>query len=312
MTQIEDEIGVCDLLKISQEYAIHFGDCVEHMRKMPRHSVDFSLYSPPFPSTFSYTSLSEDIGNSEDLKHEVKLHFGFFFKSILPIIKPGRVMIVHCAQIGRLKRSGEEGMFDFRGLLIRLATRAGFTYEYDWVIRKNPQSQALRTKKWELKFQGLETDRARSRGAMPDYLLKLRAPGDNAIPIDNEGEVSRNDWIKWAECCWDDIRETDTLNVAEGRGEQDTRHICPLQLQVINRLVRLYSRPGEIVFTPFCGIASEIYESLKLGRRGYGCELKQEYYDAGIKNCERAIASRKADESATLFSESTMSVRSST
>jgi hypothetical protein len=262
---------------------------------MPRKSLSFSCFSPPFPSVFSYTSLPEDLGNSEELRHEVKLHFSFFFRSILPIIKPGRAMVVHCCQIARLKRSGEEGMFDFRGFLIRLAIRAGFTYEYDWVVRKNPQAQALRTKKWELKFQGLETDRARSRGAMPDYLIKFRAPGDNAVPVNNPNEVTRNDWINWAECCWDDIRETDTLNVAEGRSEKDTRHICPLQLPIINRLVRLYTNPGEIVFSPFAGIGSEGYEALKLGRRFYGCELKQEYYNTALLNLERAIKLRTND-----------------
>lgn len=284
-----------------KDYELIFGDCIPAMRQMKPGLADFSLFSPPFPSTFAYTDLAEDIGNSEELRSEAKLHFSWFFRAIFPIIKPGRAMIVHCAQIPRLKRSGEFGLFDFRGLLIRLAVRAGFIYEYDWVIRKDPQAQAIRTKKWELKFQGLETDRAQSRGALPDYLLKFRTPGNNAVPIDGDGEVSRNDWISWAECCWDDVRQTDTLNVREGRGENDTKHICPLQLGVINRLVRLYTNPGELVFSPFAGIGSELYESIKLGRRALGCEIKREYFEAAIRNCERAIAEKKAGIESMLF-----------
>ena len=288
------------LLDETQEYRIDHGDSIRLMRAMPPASVDFSIYSPPFPSTFAYTDKAEDIGNSEELKHEAKLHFGFFFRAILPVIKPGRVMLVHCTQIHRLRRSGEMGLFDFRGLLIRLAQRAGFVYDYDWLIRKNPQAQAIRTKKWEIKFQGIETDRAQSRGAVCDYLIKFRVPGENAVPVKSAGDVSRNDWIKWAEGQWDDIRETDTLNVREGRGEQDTKHICALQLGLIERAVRLYSNPGEIVFTPFAGIGSEVYTALKFGRRGYGIELKDEYYAAALKNAERAISERQADQDAQL------------
>lgn len=283
------------LLNEGESYKIHHGDCITHLAEMPERSVDFSVYSPPFPAVYAYTSLAEDIGNSEDLTREAKLHFGFFFRQMIRVVKPGRVMVVHCTQIPRMKRCGGVGLFDFRGMLIRLAERSGFVFEYDWSIRKNPQSQAIRTRSRELQFAGLESDRAKSRGAIPDYLLKFRAPGENAVPIESEGQVSRNQWIEWAEGCWGDVRETDTLNVAEGRSESDTRHICPLQLGVIDRLVRLYSNPGEIVFSPFAGIGSELYTALKLGRSAYGCEIKPEYHEAALKNCRRAVKSR--DES---------------
>jgi len=288
------------LLYDDQPYAIHHGDCIPHLHEMPEASVDFSVYSPPFPSVYAYSSNAEDIGNSEDLRGEARLHLSFFYKAMLRVIKPGRAMVVHVAQIPRMKRSGGEGLFDFRGLNIRLAERAGFTFEYDWAVRKNPQSQAIRSRSRELQFAGLESDRANSRGALPDYLLKFTVPGTNAVPVDSPGQVSRNDWIAWAECCWMDIRETDTLNVAEGRGENDTKHICPLQLGVIDRLVRLYTNPDEIVFSPFAGIGSELYAALKLGRRAYGCELKDEYHAAAIKNCERAMRS-VAESSKMLF-----------
>jgi DNA modification methylase len=275
-----------------RRWHVHHGDSIEHMATLPDACVDMSVFSPPFPSLYAYSSSPADIGNSENLKGEAKVHLSFFYRQFARILKPGRVVMVHVAQIPRMKRTGEVGLFDFRGLNVRLGERAGLVFEYDWLIRKNPQSQAIRTKSRELQFSGLESDRARSRGTLPDYLLKFRAPGENEVPInDAEGESEttwRNRWIDWAESAWNDIRETDTLNVKEGRGEDDTKHICPLQLGVIRRLVKLYSQPNEIVFSPFAGIGSELYEALKQGRRAYGCELKQEYHRAAEANCERA------------------------
>lgn len=276
-------------------YRVHLGDCIPHMATMPAECIDFSVFSPPFPALYAYTSEAGDIGNSEDLKHEAKLHLSFFYRQLARIVKPGRVVMVHVMQIPRMKRSGGVGLCDFRGMNIRLGERCGLVYEYDWAVRKNPQSQAIRTKSRELQFVGLESDRCKQRGALHDYLIKFRAPGENAVPIDAAAQVSRNEWIDWAEGTWMDIRETDTLNVREGKGEDDTKHICPLQLTVIDRLVRLYSNPGEIVFSPFTGIGSEGYQALKRGRRFYGCELKQEYYDAAIGNLERALVESVAD-----------------
>jgi len=277
------------LLNGRDEWHVHYGDCIPHMMEcMPEHSVDMAVFSPPFPSLYAYTSDEADIGNSEDLRGEAKLHLSFFYHALKRVIKPGRVAIVHVAQIPRMKRSGGQGLFDFRGMNIRLAERAGLIFEYEWSVRKNPQAQAIRTKSRELQFVGLERDRSRTRGALPDYLLKFCAPGENAVRIDSKGEVSRNEWIEWAECCWSDIRETDTLNVREGRGEDDTKHICPLQLGVIHRLIRLFSNPGEIVFSPFTGIGSEGFEAIKLGRRFYGCEIKPEYLKAAQNNLRRA------------------------
>jgi DNA modification methylase len=268
-------------------YYVHHGDCIEHMAELPDACFDLAVFSPPFPSLFSYTSSERDIGNSENLTGDAKLHLSFFYSQLARLIKPGRVCMVHVMQIPRMKRSGGVGLFDFRGLNIRLGERAGLVFEYDWAVRKNPQAQAIRTRSRELQFAGLESDRAKSRGALPDYLLKFRAPGDNAVPVDTDGQVSRNQWIQWAECCWNDIRETNTLNTAEARSENDTRHICPLQLDVIDRLVRLYTNPGELVFSPFAGIGSEGYVSIKAGRRFYGCELKDEYYETCLRNLAR-------------------------
>jgi DNA modification methylase len=300
------------LIHNGEMYHIHFGDCIEHMHGMEKQSVDFAMTSPPFPRVFAYSNSEVDIGNSEVLTGEAKLHFGWFFRGMRRVMKPGRAFIVHCTQIHKSRKDGDRGCFDFRGLLIRLGQRAGFIYEYDWLCRQNPQAQALRTKQIEIKFQGLERDRAYCRGAMGDYLIKFQTPGTNKVPVNSEGQVSRNDWIKWAEGTWDDIKMTETLNTKEGKSDDDTVHICPFPLEIPRRLVLMYSNPGEIVFDPFTGIGSTGYAAMggRIGkgnnvrwiedkRRFYGCELKKEYYDTAISNCEMAL--RAEDGVVSLF-----------
>lgn len=284
------------LLNKGEQYRVHHGDCIPHMlEEMPENSVDFSVFSPPFPSLYSYTSSESDIGNVDTMGAEAKIHLSFFFRGLKRVLKPGRAAIVHAMQIPRMKRTGDVGLCDFRGILIRLGERAGLVWEYDWSVRKNPQAQAIRTRSRELQFAGLENDRSAQRGTLQDYLIKFRKPGVNKVKIDAEGQVSRNDWIDWAEGCWDDIIETDTLNTKAAKSGDDTRHICPLQLEVIRRCVLLYSDPGETVFSPFTGIGSEGYvaiggRSVKThkfiqdSRRFYGCELKPEYHAQALKN----------------------------
>lgn len=282
------------LLKKGQEWHIHEGDCIPHMlESMPSHSVDFAVFSPPFPSLFSYTSESCDIGNSEDLRGEAKIHLAWFYRGLARVLKPGRIAVVHVMQIPGLLRNGEIGTFDFRGLNIRLGERAGLHYQYDWCYTKNPQAQAIRTHSHKLLFVTLARDRAITCGAFPDYLIKFIAGGENKVPI-NSDEISRQEWIDWAEAAWTwrDLRETDTLNYREAKGEDDTKHICPLQLPLIERLVKLYSNPGEVVFSPFAGVGSEGYMSLKLNRRFYGCEIKPEYIEAAKGNLRKAVEIR--------------------
>ncbi|MFN5976647.1 MAG: DNA methyltransferase, partial [Planctomyces sp.] len=246
------------MLKSGQDWAIHHGDCIPHMLEdMPENSVDMAVFSPPFPSLYAYTASEADVGNVDAMGGEAAVHLSFMFNGLARVLKPGRVAVVHVCQIPRFKRTGGVGLCDFRGINIRLGERAGLVYEYDWMVRKNPQAQAIRTRSRELQFAGLESDRAKQRGTLQDYLIKFRKPGENETPIDTAGEVSRNDWIQWAEGCWDDIQETDTLNTAAAKSEDDTKHICPLQLEVIRRCVLLFSNPGEIVFSPFTGIGSE-------------------------------------------------------
>ena len=295
------------------DYEIHQGDCIPHMLDyMAESSVDMAVFSPPFPSLYAYTSSESDIGNVDGMSGEASVHLSFLFAGLARVLKPGRVAVVHVCQISRMKRSGGEGLCDFRGINIRLGERAGLVYEYDWSVRKNPQAQAIRTRSRELQFAGLESDRSKQRGTLQDYLIKFRKPGENQTPINAKGQVSRNDWIAWAEGCWDDISETDTLNTAAAKSDDDTRHICPLQLEVIRRCVLLYSNPGEIVFSPFTGIGSEGFMSVggtspKTGkrvadpRRFYGCELKPEYYAQARKNIDRAIATRTEHEQSSLF-----------
>jgi DNA modification methylase len=295
------------------DYEIHQGDCIPHMLDyMAESSVDMAVFSPPFPSLYAYTDSESDIGNVDGMSGEASVHLSFLFAGLARVLKPGRVAVVHVCQIPRMKRSGGEGLCDFRGINIRLGERAGLVYEYDWSVRKNPQAQAIRTRSRELQFAGLESDRSKQRGTLQDYLIKFRKPGENQTPINAKGQVSRNDWIAWAEGCWDDIIETDTLNTAAAKSDDDTRHICPLQLEVIRRCVLLYSNPGEIVFSPFTGIGSEGFMSVggtspKTGkrvadpRRFYGCELKPEYYAQARKNIDRAIATRTEHEQSSLF-----------
>lgn len=288
------------MLLDDREYHVHHGDNIPFMADMPENSIDMCLYSPPFPAVFSYTPLPEDFGNAEE-ESEIKIHLSFLFRAVLRVMKPGRVMAVHCKPIVLMKRSGKQGIYDFPGLLIRLARRAGWVYDHQWMIRNNPQAQAITTKSRALQFSGLESDRAQSRGSISDYVLKFLSTGSNEVPIDSDGQLSRNDWIKWAEPLWDDIRMTDTLNVVEARSESDTRHICALPLPLIDRLVRLYSNPGEIVFDPFTGIGSTGYVALKHDRRFMGCELKDEYHAAALKNLARAVRMREERTMGSLF-----------
>ena len=292
--------AVSDILNGKQWHVEH-ADCIEHMRTLPDAVFDMAVFSPPFPALYAYTGELCDIGNSES-DAEMKLHLGWFYRQLARVMKPGRVVAVHVMQIPRMRRAGMgRGLRDFRGLNIRLGERSGLVYEYDWAVRKNPQAQAIRTKSRELQFSGLESDRSRSRGALADYVIKFTAPGDNETPINSKGQVTRNQWIDYAECVWTDIQETDTLNVRGTKGEDDTRHICPLQLPLIDRLIRLYSNPDEIVFSPFTGIGSEGVKAIENGRRFYGCEIKSEYLDAARRNIGGASLRATEEEKRDLF-----------
>lgn len=284
-----------------KRWHVEHADCIEHMADLPDACMDFSVFSPPFPSLFAYTEHACDIGNSESFAGDAKLHLAFFFHQFARLIKPGRVAIVHCQQIHGQKRTGEVSTHDFRGLLIRLAKRAGLVYESDWPVTKNPQAQAIRTRSRKLQFVSVERDSCRIAPAFNDYLIKFRAPGENTVPV--KSTITRNQWIEWAEGVWDwqRIRETDTLNTRAAKAESDTKHICPLQLPVIRRVVLMYTNLDDVVFSPFAGIGSEGYVALSEGRRFYGCEIKDEYHAEACRNLRAAESIE--DEQLALFEE---------
>ena len=262
------------------------GDCVEVMGEMPNHSVDFSIYSPPFSSLFTYTASTRDMGNSktDGQFHE---HFKHFAAALLRITKPGRITACHVSQIPAMDcRDGYIGLKDFRGDCIRSFMGAGWIHHGEVVIDKNPQAQAIRTKAKGLLFAQLRKDSSWLRPALADFILVFRAPGDNVVPI--KPDITNDDWIKWAHPVWTDIRETKTLSAREGRDKKDERHICPLQLDVIERCLRLWSNPGEYVLSPFAGIGSEGYQAIVFGRKFRGIELKRSYYETAIRNLKRA------------------------
>lgn len=258
------------------------GDSCERLSEIADNSVDLSVYSPPFASLFTYSPSDRDLGNCKD-HAEFHQHYRFIVEHMLRITKPGRLSVVHCQQLATQKgRDGAIGLSDFRGDLIRTHVAAGWIFHGEVTIDKDPQAQAIRTKATSLMFQTLNKDSSMSRPALADYLLMFRKHGDNATPI--KPECDNETWIQWARPVWLDIRETNTLNTNVARDDADERHICPLQLDLIERCIRLWSNRGETVLTPFLGIGSEVYSAVKLGRRGIGCELKPSYWNTAVNN----------------------------
>lgn len=258
------------------------GDSCERMAELDDGSAGLAVYSPPFASLFTYSPSDRDLGNCRD-RAEFLEHYGFIVDHLLRVLAPGRLCVVHCAQLATQKaRDGMIGLSDFRGELIREHVSRGFIYHGEVTIDKDPQAQAIRTKATSLMFVTLNRDSAMSRPALADYLLLFRAPGDNATPI--KPECTNDEWIEWARACWYGIRESNTLNTAVARDDADERHICPLQLDLIERVVRLWSNRDELVVSPFLGIGSEAYTAVKHGRRAWGCELKPSYWQTAVDN----------------------------
>lgn len=272
------------------DWTLTNGDCIEVIATdvMP-DSIDLSVYSPPFASLFTYSNSERDLGNCRT-SAEFFEHYAFLIREVFRVTKPGRVTCVHVAQIAAmLERDGYIGMKDFRGDVIRAYIAAGWVYHGEVCIDKDPQAQAIRTKSKGLLFVQMQKDSTWSRPAMADYILIFRKPGENVAPVRHDtndplAALSNDEWISWARPIWYGIRESDTLQVVEAREEEDERHICPLQLGTIERCIRLYSNPGDIVLSPFAGIGSEGYEAIRWGRRFIGVELKRSYYDIAVKN----------------------------
>lgn len=273
------------------KYTLMMGDSVERLQEIDENSVGLSVYSPPFQSLYTYSPSSRDIGNSKN-EDDFFSHFQYVIDGLLRATKPGRLTCCHVAQIpAMLVRDGYIGLKDFRGRTIEKFIESGWIHHGEICIQKNPQAQAIRTHSKGLLFTQLRKDSSWLRPALSDFILIFRKPGDNEIPI--KPDISNENWIKWANPIWTDIRETNTLNVREGRDNKDERHICPLQLDVIERCIKLWSNEDEIVLSPFAGIGSEIYTALLMKRKAIGIELKRSYFEVMQKNARRAIRKRK-------------------
>lgn len=258
------------------------GDACERLGEIPAGSVHLSVHSPPFASLFTYSPSMRDLGNSAS-RAEFLDHYGFVIRDLLRVTVPGRIACVHVQQLTTTKASqGFVGLTDFRGDVIRAWIDSGWIFHGEVTVDKDPQAQAIRTKAQALMFVTKNRDSSKTRPALADYLLLFRAPGENTVPI--KTDVTNDEWIEWARPVWLGIRETNTLNARVAREDADERHICPLQLDFIERCVRLWSNPGELVLSPFAGIGSELYVAVKLGRRAMGVELKPSYWRTAVDN----------------------------
>lgn len=273
-----------------KDWVLYNGDSAEVLTGLPDNSVHLSVFSPPFQSLYTYSNTERDLGNCST-PEEFWQHFQFIISELLRVTMPGRNVCVHVAQIPTtLIRDGVIGMSDFRGDTIRQFVAAGFIYHGEVCIDKCPQAQAIRTHAKGLMFTQLHKDASWMRPALADYIVVFRKPGDNDVPI--KPEITNDEWIEWARPIWYGIKETDTLNVREARTDKDERHICPLQLGTIERCVKLWSNPGEIILSPFAGIGSEGYQAVKLGRKFVGVELKPEYFNCSVRNLQKAEGAR--------------------
>lgn len=271
-----------------ESWHLMLGDSCERLTEIPENSADLSVYSPPFASLFTYSPTPRDLGNSAS-REEFLTHYGFIIRENLRVTRPGRLACVHVQQLTTSKAThGVVGLTDFRGEVIRAYMDNDWIFHGEVTVNKDPQAQAIRTKAQALMFVTKNRDSSKTRPALADYLLLFRKPGENEVPI--KTDVTNEEWIDWAQPVWLDIKETNTLNVRAGREQADERHICPLQLDFIERCIRLWSNPGETVLTPFAGIGSEVFVARKLGRHGVGIELKPSYWRTAVDNLRRLDA----------------------
>lgn len=301
---------VCVDQEYGADWCAYHGDCVELVRSLKDDSVGFSIFSPPFSSLYTYSDLSEDMGNCGSDEEFFK-HFGYLVPELLRITRPGRLCSVHCMNLPTSKaRDGYIGIRDFRGEVIRAFEAHGWIFHSEVCIWKDPVTAMQRTKALGLLHKQLRKDSAMSRQGVPDYVVTFRNPGDNAFPVAGELDFWAGDdsfapepgrnlsidiWQRYASPVWTDIRQSRTLQRESAREERDERHICPLQLDVIDRCVLLWSNPGDVVFSPFMGIGSEGHCALRLGRRFCGIELKESYFKQAVANLRNAAMQQCLD-----------------
>lgn len=275
------------------KWKLLLGDSCQRMKEIADDSVHLSVYSPPFGGTiYIYSATERDLGNSKT-NEEFLQHYGdYIVPELLRITMPGRYSCVHIqdTKIYGLNNNGNRGLYPLSDEIVRLHIQAGWTYRARITVDKNPQAVATRNHDNDLLFITGKRDGCDLAPMNTDYLLVFEKPGDNPVPVKpyDNGDMTEDEWITWARACWYDIRETDVLNVDVARTSEDERHLCPLQLPLIGRCVRMWSNPGETVFTPFMGIGSEIFEALRWKRRGLGIELKPEYFKVAVRNLENA------------------------
>lgn len=273
-------------------WTLNLGDSCERLSELADNSVDFSVYSPPFAGLFTYSPSPRDLGNCSNTDEFIR-HYRFVIDELLRATKPGRNSCVHVADVATTKAThGVTGLYDLSGDVIRAHVAAGWVFYGRWWVDLDPQAVATRTKAQHLMFVTKNRDSARSAPATGDQMLLFRKPGDNAVPIPHHADeappgVSNQNWIDWARPVWLGINRTKTLNVAVAKEADDTRHLHALQLDFIERCIRLWSNPGELVVSPFGGVGSEPYMARKLGRRAWACELKRSYYDTAVTNLRR-------------------------
>ena len=274
---------------ISDRYALYRGDCVEVLSDLPDDSIGLTVFSPPFSSLYTYSDDPRDMGNTTG-DGQFFEHFGYLVPHLLRVSMPGRLAAVHCMNLPSSKmRHGVIGMRDFRGEVIRAMTDEGWVFHSEICIWKDPVTAMQRTKALGLLYKQIKKDSAMSRQGIPDHVCVFRKPGDNPEPIAQDPEeFPVTMWQRYASPVWMDINQSDTLQHRSAREHEDERHICPLQLEVIRRCVRLWSNPGDVVLSPFAGIGSEGYVALQEGRKFVGAELKGSYADQAAKNLEAA------------------------
>jgi DNA modification methylase len=269
---------VCEKDAHGDDWSSYLGDCVSVLEQFPGESIDFSIYSPPFGNLFVYSASSADMGNSTDA--EFAEHYAYMVREKFRLTKPGRLTAVHCSDLPMTKwRDGAVGVKDFSGQIIRTHEDAGWILHGRRTIWKSPVTEMTRTKHVGLLYKQLRADSSKSRGGMPDYLLTFIKPGENTRPITHTPEdFPLVQWQEWASPVWMTIDQSNVLNVQTAREAQDERHLCPLQLDVIERAIILWSNPRDIVLSPFLGIGSEGVIALRLRRRFIGVELKDSYW----------------------------------
>ena len=283
--------------EIGENWAMYNADCVEGISKIDDDSVHYTVFSPPFSSLYTYSASTRDMGNCRN-NAEFFEQFRFLVSELLRVTMPGRLLSFHCMNIPTSKaKDGVIGLSDFRGDLIREFMEAGWIYHSEVCIWKDPVTQMQRTKALGLLHKQIKKDSCMNRQGLADYLVTMRKPGDNPERVEHTNETFPVElWQRYASPVWDDINPSDTLQFRSARSEKDERHICPLQLHVIRRALKLWSNPGDLVLSPFAGIGSEGYVALEEGRQFVGFELKREYYDQACRNLAEAESEDLQDD----------------